>query len=273
MKRILLISCFIFFGATICFAQSFRRHALEIGSEVYQFKYDEPRVMGEEGLMSGFYCSYTYHGWLYPSAPELTSSLARIEARFASGEVDYENSGILNDIDDYTIEVRGLLGYDFEVSIASFLTPYVGVGYRYLNDDMGGLVTSTGAYGYERESNYVYSPIGIEYLVRMGRDWSFGINAEGDVFWWGEQVSHLSDVSSVYNDLENKQNKGYGLRGSVKLEKNSETFDFIIEPFIRYWNIKKSEEEVITVVGLLWGYGWEPKNNTTEFGCRIALRF
>jgi len=80
----------------------------------------------------------------------------------------------MNNIDDYILEFRGLAGYDFPVSKASFLTPYAGIGYRYLNDDSSGKVASTGALGYERESNYIYSPIGVKFIADLKKGWSMG---------------------------------------------------------------------------------------------------
>ena len=187
--------------------------------------------------------------------------------------MDYKNSGTLDNIDDLTLEFRGLGGFGFDIFTASTLTPYLGVGYRYLNDDLKGKVTSTGAAGYERESNYFYSPIGIETLTELNNGWFWGLRAEYDYFWRGVQKSHLSDANPAYNDLENDQNKGYGVRGSVKLLMKSEEIDFVIEPFIRYWNIKKSEDAKVTFAGVIIGTGYEPKNHTTEAGIKMGLIF
>ena len=63
------------------------------------------------------------------------------------------------------------------------------------------------------------------------------------------------------------------MRGSVKFEKESETLDILIEPFVRYWNIEKSEEENVTYSGVIVGYGYEPKNNSTDVGVKLAVKF
>ena len=85
--------------------------------------------------------------------------------------------------------------------------------------------------------------------------------------------SHLSDTGLALNDIENNQDKGYGIRGSIKLLKKGEKLDFVTEPFIRYWNIKKSKETAITYSGTIIGYGYEPKNNSIEIGCKLAVKF
>lgn len=264
MKKILaIILCFAFVGMGGVLAQTERpEHAGELGTEISYIKYKEPGVMEEKGAMYGIAGSYTYR-------PKF---MLKADGRFSYGQVDYKNSGTLDNIDDYTLEFRGLGGYDFSVFTASTLTPYTGIGYRYLNDDMTG-ITSTGARGYERESNYLYSPIGAEIITPLKNDWSIGATAEYDIFWWGLQKSHLSDTSLALNDIENDQDKGYGIRGSIKLLKKCEKLNFVIEPFIRYWNIKKSKETVITYSGTIIGYGYEPKNNSIEIGCKLAVKF
>jgi len=86
------------------------------------------------------------------------------------------------------------------------------------------------------------------------------------------QRSHLSDVAG-YNTIDNDQKSGWGARGSVKIMKKADNVDFLIEPFVRYWNIKKSEETDVTYRGSIIGRGYEPKNNSTEFGVKIAVQF
>ena len=262
MKKVLAITiCFAFIGMGSVLAQTeLPKHSVDLGTEISYIKYKEPSVMEEKGMMYGIVGSYTYR----------SKFMLRADGRFSCGQVDYD--GALSDgtpytmdgIDDYMLELRGLGGYDFPVFTASTLTPYIGIGYRYLNDD-----SSSSPYGYERESNYIYSPIGVEIITPLENDWSLGAMLEYDYFWKGTQKSHLSDIDSGLNDPENKQKKGYGVRGSVKFQK----LDFVIEPFIRYWNIKESEDADITYDGTYVGYGWEPKNTSTEIGCKLAVKF
>jgi len=240
-----------------------QKHPWELGAEISHITYKEPDVMRDKGMMYGIAGSYAYHENL----------MLKAEGRFSYGQVDYKNSGTMNNIDDYILEIRGLGGYDFYMFEASTLTLYIGIGYRYLNDDSSGKITSTGAGGYERESNYIYSPVGIESVTSLKNGWSVGARGEYDIFWWGKQISHLSDANPNFGDVRNTQRRGYGLRGSIKLEKNGEKLDFIIEPFIRYWNIAKSNDSDVTYAGVIIGYGYEPKNNSTEIGCKLAAKF
>jgi hypothetical protein len=266
-RRILavtVISCFVFAGATSGFAQELQKHTWELGVEISHVKYEEPE-MEEDGVMYGIIGSYTYHnGFMF-----------RAEGRFGYGQVDYSSpvSGTVDGIDDYTLELRGLAGYDVALSKSCWFTPYIGIGYRYLDDDSSGRISSTGALGYDRESNYVYSPIGVRLIADLQNGWSIGGTAEYDVFWWGKQISYLSGVGPGYNDVSNRQTSGYGLRGSLELQKKFTDTHWAIEPYIRYWHIGESEHSDLTLYGVRIGEAWEPENKSTEYGINLLIRF
>ena len=266
MKKLLLLTSLFIVGTiaqnSAVFAAEY--HTFSLGPEVSYIKYREPDIMEEKGSMYGVDGSYTYLKNDY---------VFKQEGRFSYGQVDYRNSGSLNNIDDYIVELRSLFGREYLTSKDTAITPYIGIAYRYLNDDMAGKTTSTGARGYERESNYLYSPIGVELMQRIDYKWAFGATLEYDLFWRGWQKSNLSDAIPAWNDLENTQKSGYGWRASLKFIRNWENSDLIIEPFIRYWDIKKSDNKNITEAGTVIGYGWEPKNNSTEGGLMVTCRW
>ena len=256
---------------------------IEIGTETYYYRYEEPDVMEQDGIMYGFYGSWThYFDWMYSYEQKYK---LKLEGRIGFGQVDYTSSstGSMNDIDDYVLELRGLAGVEYPVSKISnilfpeiedsIITPYFGLGYRYLNDDSSSKSTTTGHLGYERESNYFYTPIGLETITYLNNGASVGLNLEFDLFWKGIQKSHISDANANFNDVENDQEKGYGFRASVEYQKKIKMTDLSAELFIRYWNIKKSQDTNVTYSGVIVGYGYEPKNNTIEFGARFGVKF
>jgi len=251
----IVITCFMFVGVGNSFAGQLQMHTFELAPEISYIEYKEPDIMKEKGWMYGIVGSYTYHAKI----------MLKVEGRFSYGQVDYSNIyGItIDNIDDYILEFRGLGGYDFPVSQTSFLTLYTGIGYRYLNDD----------FVYERESNYIYSPVGLKFIADLKEGWSVGAMGEYDIFWWGRQTSHLSDVLSGLNDVKNRQTGGYGLRGSVEVQKKLKTVAFAIEPFIRYWNIDQSKIADVTFDGVKIGEALEPKNRSTEYGINLLVRF
>lgn len=268
MKKLVFISLLVVFviPSTSLYAGQLQKHIFEIGPEVSYIEYEEPGLMEQKGWMYGIVTSYSYHN----------KYMVKAEGRASFGEVDYSSpiSGTLDNIEDYIIELRAVGGYDFPVSEVSFLTAYFGIGYRYLNDDMAGKVSSAGHLGYERESNYFYSPLGFKFIADLKAGWSLGVVTEYDIFWSGQQYSNLSDVDPGLNDVRNTQSSGYGLRGSVDLEKRFKTAAFAIEPFIRYWKINDSRHVGLTYYGDPTGWeAYEPQNHSTEYGINLLVRF
>ena len=268
-----IILSFILFFYTVSFAQEDKEESLknlsntrdtwEVGPEISYIQYKEPGVK-DKGMMYGIGGSYaSYHNDI----------MLKAEGKFAYGQLDYEGSTwgnnksvTVNGIPNYMLEFRGLLGYDFAAHTIA-ITPFLGFGYRWLNDNMQ--EKSPG--GYKRESNYFYLPIGLEVVANLGNGWSLGTTGEYDFFLRGEQKSFFSDNNPKENNIENKQTKGYGVRGSIPIAKKGEKVDFVIEPYVKYWNIDDSDYQRYT--SSRSKYAYEPKNNSTEIGCKLAITF
>jgi hypothetical protein len=262
---VIFITCFVIAGVENSFAEKLKKETWSLGPEISYFAYEEPHFAETRGFLYGIAGSYTYHDNL----------MLKAEGRYSFGNLNYSSpvSGTMEGIPDYIWEVRGLAGYDFPVQSGSILTPYIGLAYRYLNDDSSGKVTSVGDGGYERESNYYYSPVGVKVIRQAKNGWSTEATAEYDIFWWGKQISHLSDAVPCYNDPENRQKHGYGIRGSIEFQKKAEDMDFAIEPFIRYWSIKESQHADLTQFGVKVNEVIEPQNHSTEYGINLLVRF
>lgn len=233
-------------------AETGTRGGLEWGFSVSNYRYEEPSVgmytagdkfsVSQTGTLSG-----NDNGYL------------REELRFVYGRVDYVGSGIQKGVPDWYIEARGLMGRDFQAGGAVF-SPYVGIGYRFLFNDLRGY-SNTGSVGYRRESNYLYIPMGLTHRFAMQDGDVLATTLEYDLFVQGQQVSKLSDTGlNWYTDVSNNQKSGFGLRGDVMYSLG----DFEFGPFLIIWDIKDSE----VVQG-----GLEPQNRTTEFGFRTNFRF
>lgn len=266
MREIWAIACcLVLTGAASAGAQSGTpRHTFTIGTEISHLKYEEPGVMETQGVMYGVLFSYSYRRHL----------VLKAEGKLAYGQLDYDGAYrdetplTIDNIPYYLWEGRGAIGYDIAIQ-GTVLTPYAGIGYRWLNDHAQRKHPS----GYERESNYFYLPLGLEMVTRLGKGWSLGATAEYDLFLWGRQVSYLSDFDPGYNDVKNNQTSGYGLRGAIHLSKQGARVGWTMGPFINYWDIDRSDLAVVTYRGIPRAFAFEPKNRSTEIGFRLAIVF
>ncbi len=271
LRNCLLVGICFLFSAAVTFANDagsiVPKHGFELGLETFYFDYEEDGLMEEDGFMYGLIGSYTYHG---DNKLMINTSL-----EFGLGELDYdgqtwEGTPLKGDNDDWIVEWRGLVGYDYVLRGNEVVTSFVGIGYRYWNDDMD----FTG--GYEREIAYWYSPIGVKTDSSLSDNWTWGISVEYDLFWSGKVKSHLSDIDPGLNDPEVDQDfgDGYGLRFSLHFKRKfTGNYALSIEPFIRYWDIDKSDTDTLTYYGIPIAYVWEPENDTMSYGCRLNLEF
>ncbi len=124
----------------------------------------------------------------------------RGELRYAIGLVDYNSyrTGSATGDPDWYIEARGLVGKDWAANDA-VLAAYTGIGYRFLFNDGRG-ITSTGNWGYRRESSYFYLPIGITHRVALPDQARLVSTLEYDHLLAGKQISRLSDGGVGYSD-------------------------------------------------------------------------
>lgn len=253
-----------------------RMHMFEISPavEYYTFKSDDGK---ETGPLYGMTANYNYHGKFIND--NFSSAMFKVEGRILVGRPDFAGQQLiqLNNNTHYNIknlkeflgEVRGLAGYDFAVFSDTTLTPFAGLGYRYLSDNL-----SKNDAGYRRKSNYIYSPIGVQTLTPLRDGWTMGLNAEYDIFWHGWQNIELSDLDPLFSDLTTDQRHGFGVRGSFKIRKESSDKNFVLEPYASYWNIEDSDVKKVYHTGVYGGTNYREKQNTsTEIGLRIGVEF
>lgn len=216
----------------------------------------------DTGHMLGLEGAWTFR---YPSY-----FMMKVDVTLATGTVDYESAGTgtINSIRDNLFEIRGVLGHDFRFR-GRRITPYLGAGYRLLDDEAGGRFSTTGAVGYDRDANYYYSPIGVDARVFEGEFWIVDLIGEYDHFWRGVQRSHEPAATLV-----NEQRNGYGARGSVRiLRKLNKKRKLVIEPYTRHWHIADSETSCSIVGPGLVLCGLEPDNTSMEYGVKFGARF
>lgn len=238
----------------------------DIGVSLSSYQYREPDIMSLAGAKIGLDLRAT---------KVLQHQLfVRGDLRYAFGSVDYSGTGNSDGHQDWYLEARGLAGVDWAI-IGAVFSPYLGLGYRYLVNDLRGF-TSTGAVGYRRASNYLYLPVGVSHRIKLGDHARLATELEYDHILSGRQVSRLSDAGLGLGDVTNNQNSGSGLKLSVMYEKNN----WSIGPYWHQWNIAESDwvpwyqngTPVLDMYGNQVG-GVEPKNNTVEFGLKARQQF
>ena len=233
------------------------RPGWEIGGQLSDYRYEEPgpgvKIWGPRVGVTG---AYTYTG--------ASHWFLKVDGRYSYGSLKYEGSGTKDSVPDSILETRGVFGKDFLPRSGLSLSPFAGLGYRYLYNDLRG-TSSTGAAGYQRYSNYLYAPLGLTARINVNGQWVIAPTIEYDYFIRGRQKTQLTDTGLGYSDATNTQNKGYGYRLSVMAEKGSWAFG----PWMNYWSIEDSD-----IVPVGFGFvGREPKNETREYGLEVKYRF
>lgn len=250
-------------------AENGRAISQEVGVTVSDYEYKEPGLMSLEAVKLGLEYSL--------KVPISTGWFVKGDFRYANGRADYESngSGKSDDHTDWYQEWRLLAGYDFTFGDHT-VGPYSGLGYRHLYNDGRGL-TTTGHVGYQRESQYVYLPIGVVHRVKFGERSKLTTTLEYDYLIRGRQKSEFSDLEDYgwlyFENHTNKQRHGYGLRASVMYQFGS----FSVGPYAHYWHIKDSERDTGLAVdgsGTVWLVtSTEPENKTRELGLKAAFNF
>jgi hypothetical protein len=239
------------------------RPGWEVGGQISHYHYEEPASAGFGGMnlkgeRAGIVGAYTF--------TRANRVYGRIDGRVSYGSLKYTSgsTGSMDDVPDWIAEVRAVVGRDYLAGEGVALSPFIGLGYRYLYDDLTGY-SSTGAVGYRRYSQYLYIPVGLTARFRAGERWMLAPTIEYDVFLGGRQRSQLSDTGLGFNDVTNDQDHGYGYRASFMVENGRWAFG----PWLQYWKIKDSD-----VVPIGGGFlGMEPENWTREYGGELRYRF
>ncbi len=241
--------------------------AWRIAPEVSHYRYKEPGVMKNEGTLYGIVGSYTFYNYgqegVMRPATEGGNTIT-LEGRLAFGEMEYDGSYMdgtplsTDGVDDFLFDMRMLWGR--ERPKARLLNAvYVGLGYRYLNDD-----SSSEPGGYERESNYLYVPVGSRKDLTLADRWILSIRGELDMLLIGRQITHLDDVNPWLPEVRNWQWPGFGGSLWLDLRRTGRNVDFGLSPFVRCWWLDDSNTSE--------GY-YEPENNTFEYGVSFVIWF
>ena len=200
-------------------------------------------------------------------------------ANYNNGPVNYSGTGTQSGIPQYYYDIKGVVGYDFAFEGFN-LSPYAGLGYRFLSQQWGGTSTSTGARGYDRQSTYNYLPIGLIHRFAVSEKAKLETSLEYDYLLSGNQYSGTSSLNGTYSGVtvsgapnsNNTQNSGYGINLTVMYKEEN----WGVGPYYKYWNIQQSNTNYanVNVGGSVVRYSlYEPANTTNEYGIKAIYRF
>ncbi len=234
---------------------------LELGGQWSNYRYEEPREMNQRGHKLGPSVAYTT---LFEDNTFFTGSL-----RYGFGRNTRSGTnGALSDVADTLWEGRLVGGTDY-VSGSFALSPYLGLGYRMVRNDLRGL-TSTGGLGYRRTSEYLYMPIGMTMRVPVSPEGISRIatSAEYDFFIRGKTFTRYSDTGLGLPDVTNYQKGGHGLKASIGYEARHYSVGLVVD----YWKITPSPLAYFYAGNALF-QSMEPENSTHEYGVFARFRF
>ena len=240
------------------------RDAQELGLTLSSYSYQEPSV--SVGITAVNY------GLEYQKTSLLRDGkfvLAGID--YATGTDWYNGSGTLA-MPKYYYNGKIAIGADWAYR-SGIISPYIGLGYRFLNETGGGLTTSTGKVMYDRQSTYLYIPVGWKQRSLTAGGGMLESTFELDYLVSGNQFSGLSVKNnfsySNSSDVNNRQTSGYGLNASVMYKRPD---GWSLGPYWKYWNISKSDLGTWTYTSGSTSV-YEPADTTEEFGFKALYQF
>ncbi|HZF42321.1 MAG TPA: hypothetical protein VEZ48_02815 [Sphingomonadaceae bacterium] len=250
-------------------AQAQTRPGFELGSELFDYSYRErsegKTIVRDDGEFIGLTGSYV----------ETIGSGLFLRARLSTdfGRVDYEaGNERLKNVSQDIGQLELQIGRDFKLGSGTTLTPFAGLASRVLTDHSGGKVTQGGLQGYDREISYGYVPVGIAAGLPVGSNLRLNLSVQYNWVIDGVSESKFSEIDPEAPDLKLDLRDGHGIEASAMLSVPLGGDALSFGPFVRQWNLDRSESATFVEDGLSVEF-FEPKNRTTEVGVRLSFGF
>lgn len=282
-KRILTACILILVPAGLCFAGD-----VDLSVKGGYFRYDEPGVdVSYAGMITGLQGAYkkSFSSWSLKIQSEIMSGNLNYDGRL-NGHQTADGATLSSFDDSRALTYGSNLWYSDSVVLLGRsyfknqfrLTPYAGLGYRYLNNPDNPDVP----YDYRRQVTYLYLPMVLEFEKILSRKSSWGITGEVDLLLKGSAKANLSDASDGYNDLNFNQSLG----GSVKLtglyNREIRGHAVSLKPFVEIWVVDESDTDILEYEGARvmvrsadgsYGDYREPTNITLAAGLQLNVMF
>lgn len=251
--------------------QAQTRGGFQLGLEGYDYSYrerfDGETVASDDGTFGGFHVDYV----------ETIGRPWFLRSRFALsyGSVDYRSeNGTIDNVSQDVGQLELQVGRDFTLRGAT-LTAFVGLGSRVLNDHSSGKQTQDGSIGYDREVAYAYVPAGVSTSMNLSGRARLRLNAQYNWVVGGDSTSNFSAVDPEFPDVKVELTRGHGIEASAAIELPLGRHALNFGPFVRHWNIERSETFRLVNPGDASEQieFFEPANRTTELGIRLSFSF
>lgn len=248
------------------------------------FNYQEPSADVEySGVMSGIQCAYNkaFSNFNFKARTEYMQGQTTYNGHVNMHKV-VEGSAMTSEVGAYELSYNANLWYtDSAVAISWWqnkgifnLTPYVGIGYRYLNTPQRYDIEGD----YEREISYLYLPVSFELREDSSEYKSWGFTGEIDILIHGWVKAHTSNISERCGDLSFNQSLGGGVKLGSYYKRNLLGYDFSVSPFAEMWLLGDSNSDTLTYDGKVMrsadgsSYNYcEPANITTTLGLKVNV--
>lgn len=259
MRKISLLSLSIIsspLAYATCLSNDTHCTEWQLSPLVGYYQYEEPNLMKVKGPLLGV------EGTVF-HANSTVALLSQVKIAYNFGSYSSNGSGSISNFPSYYINLSQSIGHRFAFPANLFaITPYIGLGYRYLENDSSDKISTLGFSGYMRQSNYFYIPFGI-WMDYRPANWIMQSKVEFDWMFYGSQYS------GVDGGVRNTQRNGYGFNANFLIgQPISETSTLLMGPYFEYWNIPDSN----IVAGNI-GRWMEPKNSTIEAGLMMTYSF
>ncbi|MGZ3722615.1 MAG: hypothetical protein ACXVA9_06780 [Bdellovibrionales bacterium] len=248
-------------------SDAYKTHHYTFKAGASDYNYEEPGLMKIHGRL--YQLETGYRGKFgHSSIPFIYGG----NISYAFGKTTYDG-GLVNtltgvvtpvseDSNEKIFDLEGYFGASFFDSHMQAWDAFGGLGIWALTNKI------EGSGSYQRDITYLYMPLGTRYTFRPSSGFKMMVGVQYDLFVYGSVKTHLSDLSSKYDDVTNTQTSGSGAKATAGVEFTQTHWSLLVEAFYQAWDIGDSSVEPSG--GKYWR---EPHNTTKMLGLNIGGRF
>ena len=262
----------------------------ELGLEFFNYKYEQEKYTNNlgsatqktnEGLLVGFHAGLEQvlsqnpplHSFADILRHPIQVNRYQYQLNYRTGKAEYSDirNSPKEDFRQHLVEASAVGGYDITITDHTYLTPFIGLGYRFLSEDSGTILDNPAGLTYvpdgstytrvkglrqsfDRYLQFLYLPVGLTTTSDIENNLSLRLNLEFDAILWGNQKSFLQDIGPIYTEdggtrtvnlrnIDNRLKGGFGFKASTRLTYKQNPVDWYVEPFFRYWKLNQSDDE------------------------------